>query len=239
MYVLNIEHGNTAVHLPRKRIFTFTNYKKHSHNTPMEPEGERRCSSFSFTTAALDGGEWSEPRPGRTSLPGKRPPVPTGKEAGWALERVWTQEVREKSLDPTGDRTWSALSFSPQLDTILTKLPRFLTNYISCISGCFFLSRSISYLHYYEDKGNVRFQVLTAASMKFRVFWDILPSSQIDVDRRFTGACCLHHQDDKWAYREKVAGYIGVKWNGLTIGEWVTISEEVCQWQIGIRERET
>jgi hypothetical protein len=38
----------------------------------------------------------------------------------------------------------------------------------------------------------VRFQVLTAASMKFRVFWDILPCSQIDVDRSFRGACCLH-----------------------------------------------
>jgi hypothetical protein len=42
----------------------------------------------------------------------------------------------------------------------------------------------------------VRFQVLTAASMKFRVFWDILPHSQIDVDQRFRGACCLHHQGD-------------------------------------------
>jgi hypothetical protein len=28
----------------------------------------------------------------------------------------------------------------------------------------------------------VRFQVLTAASMEFRVFWDILPYSQIDAD---------------------------------------------------------
>jgi hypothetical protein len=27
--------------------------------------------------------------------------------------------------------------------------------------------------------------------LKFRVFWDILPRSQIDVDRRFRGACCL------------------------------------------------
>jgi hypothetical protein len=31
----------------------------------------------------------------------------------------------------------------------------------------------------------VRFQVLTAANMKFRVFWDVLPCSQIDVDLRF------------------------------------------------------
>jgi hypothetical protein len=41
---------------------------------------------------------------------------------------------------------------------------------------------------------SVRFQVLTAASMKFRtVFWDVLPC-KIIVDRRFRGTCCLHHQ---------------------------------------------
>jgi hypothetical protein len=40
----------------------------------------------------------------------------------------------------------------------------------------------------------VRFQVLTAASMKFRiVFWDVLPC-KIIVDRRFRGTCCLRHQ---------------------------------------------
>jgi hypothetical protein len=38
----------------------------------------------------------------------------------------------------------------------------------------------------------VRFQVLTAASMMFRVvFWDIL-LCKIIVDRRFRGAYCLH-----------------------------------------------
>jgi hypothetical protein len=40
----------------------------------------------------------------------------------------------------------------------------------------------------------VRFQVLTAASMMFRiVFWDVLPCKMI-VDQRFRGAYCLHHQ---------------------------------------------
>jgi hypothetical protein len=40
---------------------------------------------------------------------------------------------------------------------------------------------------------DLRFQVLTAASMTFRVvFWDILPCKMI-VDRRFRGAYCLHH----------------------------------------------
>jgi hypothetical protein len=30
--------------------------------------------------------------------------------------------------------------------------------------------------------------------MKFRVFWDVAPSSYIEVGRRFRGAYCLHHQ---------------------------------------------
>jgi hypothetical protein len=42
----------------------------------------------------------------------------------------------------------------------------------------------------------VRFQVLTAANMKFRiVFWDVLPC-KIIADRRFRGTCCLHHPYD-------------------------------------------
>jgi len=34
---------------------------KQSHNTFMEEQGEWRYSSYSFTTSALDGGEWSAP----------------------------------------------------------------------------------------------------------------------------------------------------------------------------------
>jgi hypothetical protein len=40
--------------------------------------GERRYSSYSFLTWALDGGEWSASRPGRALPPGKEPPVPIG-----------------------------------------------------------------------------------------------------------------------------------------------------------------
>jgi hypothetical protein len=32
--------------------------------------------------------------------------------------------------------------------------------------------------------------------MKFRVFWDVLPCGQVDVDRRFRGAYHLHHRPD-------------------------------------------
>jgi hypothetical protein len=42
----------------------------------------------------------------------------------------------------------------------------------------------------------VRFQVLTTASMKTTVFWDIAPCSLVEVCRRLRGGCCLHHQGD-------------------------------------------
>jgi hypothetical protein len=59
--------------------------------------GERRYSSYTFMTSALDGGEWSALRPGRALPPGKGPPLPIGQEAGWAPEPVWTQWLEEKS----------------------------------------------------------------------------------------------------------------------------------------------
>jgi hypothetical protein len=42
----------------------------------------------------------------------------------------------------------------------------------------------------------VRFQVLTAASMKMIVFWDLAPSSLVEIYRRFRGAYSLQHQGD-------------------------------------------
>jgi hypothetical protein len=58
---------------------------------------ERRYSSYSYLTSALDGDEWSASRPCHALPQGKRPPVPIGQEAGWALEPVWTQRIDEKS----------------------------------------------------------------------------------------------------------------------------------------------
>jgi hypothetical protein len=40
----------------------------------------------------------------------------------------------------------------------------------------------------------MRFQVLTATSMNTTVFWDVAPCSLVEMDRRFRGAHCLHHQ---------------------------------------------
>jgi hypothetical protein len=44
---------------------------------------ERMYSSYSFTTSALDGCEWSASLPGRVVPPGKGPTVLTVQEAGW------------------------------------------------------------------------------------------------------------------------------------------------------------
>jgi hypothetical protein len=44
---------------------------------------------------------------------------------------------------------------------------------------------------------NVRFQVLTAASMKFRDFWNVAPCSHVEVDRCFIGAYILRLQGDE------------------------------------------
>jgi hypothetical protein len=48
----------------------------------------------------------------------------------------------------------------------------------------------------------VRFQVPTATDMKFRVFWDVAPCSQVDVDRRFRGTYCLYHHSSPWWWRQ-------------------------------------
>jgi hypothetical protein len=60
--------------------------------------GERRYSSYSFLTSALDGGKWSASRLGRALAPGEVLPVPTVQEAGWAPEPVWIQRLEEKSF---------------------------------------------------------------------------------------------------------------------------------------------
>jgi hypothetical protein len=70
-------------------------------------------SSYKFTTSALDGGESSASRPGRSLPPEKGPPVPIVQEAGWAPEPVWKQRLKEKSFAPAGDRTPIARSSSP------------------------------------------------------------------------------------------------------------------------------
>jgi hypothetical protein len=86
---------------------------KQSCYMPWRRLGERRCSSFSFTTTELDGGEWSASRLSRTLPLGKGHPVPTGQQAGWAPEPDWAQRIKEKSFAPARDRTTITWLSSP------------------------------------------------------------------------------------------------------------------------------
>ena len=53
------------------------------------PRGWVELQLYSFMTTALEEGEWSAVRPGRTLPPGKDP-VPIVQEAGWAPGPIWT-----------------------------------------------------------------------------------------------------------------------------------------------------
>jgi hypothetical protein len=97
--------------------------------------GERRYSSYSFLTSALDGGERSKSRSGRALLPGKGPPVPIVQEAGWAPEPVWTQRLEEKSSASVGDRNpvvMSVISHCTDWATAAIYLFIFISSIYSC-----------------------------------------------------------------------------------------------------------
>jgi hypothetical protein len=74
--------------------------------------GERSYSSYSFSTSAPDGGEWSASRPCLALAPGKGPPPPVSivQEVGWAPE---PQRLEEKSFASAGNRTSIFRSSSP------------------------------------------------------------------------------------------------------------------------------
>jgi hypothetical protein len=46
------------------------------------------------------------------------------------------------------------------------------------------------------EQNQEKFRVLTVASMKMTVFWDVAPCSLVETDRHFRGTNCLHHQGD-------------------------------------------
>jgi len=49
----------------------------------------------------------------------------------------------------------------------------------------------------------VRFQVLTAASMKMYLFWVLAPCTFVEIGRRFRCAHCLDHQGDESPWWQK------------------------------------
>jgi hypothetical protein len=61
--------------------------------------GERRYSSYSFLTSALDGGEWSASRPGRALPPGERTPG-THWIGGWVGPRAGLDTGARRKICP-------------------------------------------------------------------------------------------------------------------------------------------
>jgi hypothetical protein len=57
--------------------------------------GEKRYSSYSFTTSALDVASGQRHAPATLY-----PPITIAQEAGWAPEPVWTHRLRGKTLLP-------------------------------------------------------------------------------------------------------------------------------------------
>jgi hypothetical protein len=82
-------------------------------------------------------------------------------------------------------------------------------NYILTFGATSFLHQVLCPL-----KGNnhwhVRFQILTEASTKMKVFWNRQPHSPVEVDRRFRGAyflynVCQQQRDYRALYRRRLS----------------------------------
>jgi len=70
---------------------------------PVWPRGWVEVQLYSSTTTALEGGEWSTARTGRTLPPGKDP-APILQEAGWTPGPVWTGGKSRPHRDSIPDR---------------------------------------------------------------------------------------------------------------------------------------
>jgi hypothetical protein len=118
----------------------------------MEAVGERRYSSYSFSTSALDGGEWLASRPGLALLPGKGTPVPIVQEPGWAPEPVWTQRLEEKFFRFCRGSNPNRPLFNPYSDTSL-----YLLSYPAVVIYVYIIYKSVCPV---KVDGNWPFSVL-------------------------------------------------------------------------------
>jgi hypothetical protein len=88
--------------------------------------GERRCSSYSFLTSTLDGGEWSALSPAALYHRGKSPRYPLDKRLGGPQSLSGRRGLKKNPLPLSGIEP--RLS-SPWSDTVLTELPRLPMRY--------------------------------------------------------------------------------------------------------------
>jgi hypothetical protein len=78
---------------------------KHCPATAMQRQGGEEVELLLILNLGTRWGEWSASRPCRALPPGKRTPVPIGREAELASELVWTQKLEETSFSSIRDRT--------------------------------------------------------------------------------------------------------------------------------------
>jgi len=88
-------------------------------------------------TAAIEGGEWSAARPGRTLLPGKEP-VPILQEAGWAPGPVWTggksHPYWDSILDhPACSQSLYQLSYPPHIPINMVSIDYYTVYEKKCV----------------------------------------------------------------------------------------------------------
>jgi hypothetical protein len=101
---LNPGHPVCSQTLYRLSYPSFHSMLKQSRYTPWWRLGEWRYSSYSFFNSALDGGEWSAPRPGRALPWGKDTQYPLDRRLGGPQSRSG-HRLEEKSLASAWDRT--------------------------------------------------------------------------------------------------------------------------------------
>jgi hypothetical protein len=113
---------------------------------------------------------------------------------------VWSERLAERSggvalLCIREGKCWSS-SLKQATTTSFCILPN--SSFVICIPlGATVDKASLNNLRRNKNMLLIgRFQVLTAASMKITVFWDVAPCSLVEVYRRCRGTCCLHHQGD-------------------------------------------
>jgi len=90
------------LHEEYKNVINCKAKVKLSHYHHAGDKGERKYSSYSFLTLALDGGEWSASRPSHTLPLGKDPPG-THWIGGWVGLRAGL-DTEEKSFASARDR---------------------------------------------------------------------------------------------------------------------------------------
>jgi hypothetical protein len=86
---------------------------KPSHYTPRRRLGERRYSSYSFLTLALDGGEWPASYPGCTLPAGKGPRYALDRRLDGPQSQPRHRGKRKNPFASARDRTLIAQSSSP------------------------------------------------------------------------------------------------------------------------------